>query len=79
MTYSLLLNLINNLITKVNPDLINFSKKETRNNVPTQVSSNFLTNKAILVFGKFSFHILADFYFSVWRIFISYFSEKKAL
>lgn len=39
------INLIDNLISKVDPDLINLSEKETRNNVPTQVSSNFLTNK----------------------------------
>ncbi len=36
---------INDLISKVNKDIIDFSKERTRRTVPTQVSSEFLTNK----------------------------------
>ena len=36
---------INDLISKVNPKIINFSTARTRGTAPTQVSSEFLTNK----------------------------------
>lgn len=42
MTY---IDKINKLICEVNPDIIDFSTERQRNSAPTQVSSEFLTNK----------------------------------
>lgn len=39
------IDLIDELICSVNPEIINFSEERTRSTAPTQVSSEFLTNK----------------------------------
>ena len=38
-------DVINNLIKNVNPQIVDFTKERTKGSAPTQVSSEFLINK----------------------------------